>query len=295
MDGAWVRNAGAGEDYCDWYIAMGSGMSIRHRAAPLPLTKRLVHHFLRAPEGYSIEQALRWGQVHAFGGDAKLAEAIAATRIGDRFEHEAFWASVVRFFVVNPTLDRSQVGPIVDYLQAQRFEERDAFVRPGVRERLPPAHPHLSMSGRCPAALLRSVEQWHRELARSTSAGNRRWERSGIGEFELETGTPGKSLRIWRIRELCSSDELRQEGARMRHCVAAYTRSCAAGSTSIWTLELQGYEGVTKHQTIEVNRNGVIVQCRGRCNTLPSPREREIVRRWAAQEGLQIGRMPGWV
>jgi hypothetical protein len=289
LDAAWLRRDADAERYRDWFIQVGSGESIRHGESPIPLTKRIVHHFLLAPEEYGIEQALRWGQIHALGGDGRLVDAVIGTRLGDSFEHEEFWSSVLRFLVQNPELERVHVGPIVDYLQNQRFVSQDVFIARGVREQLPPPQPNLSMRGRSVAALLRQVERWHRALARTGPGASMRWGRCGVGEFEFETGVRGRNLRVWRIRELLSAAELRHEGSVMHHCVASYAGSCAAGIRSIWTMELWDFEGVHKRQTIEVNRHGAIVQCRGRLNAPPNTQERQILMRWADQERLKLG------
>lgn len=289
LDAAWLRCDDIGAGYRSWFVRIGRGENIRDAESPVPLTNRLLHHFLRAPEAYGIEQALRWGQVHSLGGDARLVEALLGTRIGDRFDHEAFWVSVIRFFIEHPWLDRRHVGPIVDYLHNERFAEQEVFVAPGVRERRGPPQPNLSMRGRSVETLLRQVERWHRELARSGAAGGAQWEHSAIGEFELETGIRGKNLRVWRIRELLSAAALSAEGRAMRHCVASYSGSCASGHSSIWAMEVHGFEGVEKRQTIEV-RGDTIVQCRGRFNKLPSDQERQMLVRWAEQESLQLSR-----
>jgi hypothetical protein len=42
------------------------------------------------------------------------------------------------------------------------------------------------------------------------------------------------------------------------------------------------------HYSIEVNRQRVIVQCRGRFNALPTPQDMEMLRRWATAERLVI-------
>jgi hypothetical protein len=290
LDGAWLRADADAERWRDWFLRIGAGESLRSADAPIALTKRILHHFLRAPEHYAIEHALRWGQVHALGGDRRLVEALLATRIGVRFDHEDFWQSVIRFFVANPELDRAHVGPIVDYLENQRFAAQDVFVARGVRAQLPPPQPNLSMSGRSAESLLRQVERWHRALGRSAEDPGQRWERCGIGELELETGVRGDNLRVWRIRQLLSAEELRHEGSVMRHCVASYAHRCAKGGSTIWTLELWSFEGVQKCVTVEVDQgNRAIVQCRGRSNAPATPKQREILERWAEREGLRVG------
>jgi hypothetical protein len=144
------------------------------------------------------------------------------------------------------------------------------------------------MNGRQPESLLRRVEQWHRELATTSPRKDRIWARSAIGEFELETGTRNKNLKVWRIRELLSSGELRREGAAMRHCVASYAGRCGTGGNSIWALEVWSFDGVEKRVTIEVDAQHAVVQCRGRFNAYPKARDREMIQRWASRENLQV-------
>ena len=290
MDAAWLRSDREAERFRDWYVLIASGGNIRHGEAPIALTKRIVHHFLLAPPGYSIEQALRWGQIRALGGAPGLVDAVVATRLGAAFEHESFWSTVLRFLIASPEIAPAQVGPVVDYLACQRFAHREVFVARGVRETLPPPQPNLTMRGRSPRALLREVEAWHRELAREGARTDEEWERSGIGELELEIGKRGENLRIWTIRELLSTRELVHEGQVMRHCVASYAPSCVAGHCSIWTVELQGYEGTAKKLTLEV-RDRTIVQWRKKFNAEPSAQDRRIVRLWAEREDLRISKV----
>jgi hypothetical protein len=248
------------------------------------MSKAMAHHFLEAPYDYSIEGAIRWGQVHALGGGARLTDALLGTRIGPDFSNGEFWSSVIRFFVANPLLDRRHVGPIVDYLHAQKFETREVVVGPGrVEVRLPP-QPGLSMRGRTPATLLAQVERWHRQLGRISGAEQLYFRRSGIKELSLKTGKDGEAE--WRIRELLSGAELIAEGRLMKHCVASYAHSCAQGSCSIWAMELSGKAGIDKRQTIEVTRDRMIVQCRGRQNQLPTAAELDVVKEWARLAGL---------
>jgi hypothetical protein len=95
-------------------------------------------------------------------------------------------------------------------------------------------------------------------------------------------------VKVWRIRELLTAAELTAEGRAMRHCVASYAGSCASGRCSIWAMEVESHDSIEKRQTIEVNRQRVIVQCRGRFNARPTPQDVEMLRRWATAERLVI-------
>jgi hypothetical protein len=286
MDQAWFIAEAPGERYRRWYLHLGAGKNIRTADTPFPLSKLMAHHFLEAPDGYSIEAALRWGQVHALGGDRVLTEALLGSRIGHDFAEHEFWTSVIRFFVANPLLDRRHVAPIIDYLFAQRFGTREVLVGPGRVERHGAPQPNLSMRGRTAQSLLAQVERWHRELGRTGGAEKVYFRRCGIKELALKVGRDGESE--WRIRELLSGADLMAEGRVMKHCVASYARSCALGHSSIWAMELHGKGGTEKRQTIEVAGGATIVQCRGKQNRLPTSVELDVVKEWARLAGLTV-------
>ena len=128
-----------------------------------------------------------------------MAQAIIGTRLGQSFENEEFWSTVVLFFVRNPMLDPAHVGPIVDYIHHQKYVPQQVVLPGGEVEERPPAQPNFSMKSRSIPKLLRGVEEWHEELARqvrepeeaegSAQSGKKRrprivmWEHSSIGEF----------------------------------------------------------------------------------------------------------------
>ncbi len=291
LDSVWFQGVSrAARARQRWFLHVGRGENIRRADLPLPYTKRMAHHFLHAPADYTAEAALRWGQVRALGGDARLVRAVVGTRLGTSFEHDAFWTSVLRFFIANPLLDRAHLGPIIDYVHHHKFTPQDVCVAPGVVERRPP-QPGLTMKGRSVAALLRQVEAWHRTLARQQQPRDE-WPASGIAPFEfVEGGAHSSGIRIWTVRELLSARALVAEGRAMRHCVASFARSCAGGRCSIWALEVETFQGRSKLLTVEVNNAArLICQARGKCNTLPAPKHRGILRRWAEQAGLQVAR-----
>ena len=63
MDCVWFNG---NVTHQNWFKHIGTGRNIRTAPdIPIPLTKKMAHHFLKAPRHYTIEEALRWGQVHA--------------------------------------------------------------------------------------------------------------------------------------------------------------------------------------------------------------------------------------
>jgi hypothetical protein len=287
MDAAWLRTDTGSRAMSEWYLHIASGKNIRTAKTPIPLTSKMAHYFLQAPDTVSIEGAFRWGEVHALGGDATLTNALLGTRLAGNFDNHEFWSSVIRFFVANPMLDRQHVGPIVDFLHAQKFQNREIVDQAGRHTVEPPPQPNLQMRGRTADTLLAQVERWHTALGRSKGAENLFFKASGFKATSFKTGSKDSPV-VWSFRELHTGNELIAEGKKMRHCVASYARSCAAGNCSIWAMEVERRMGLEKVQTIEVSKAGVIVQCRGLQNRLPAPSEFEIVRRWAEAAGLTI-------
>jgi hypothetical protein len=275
----------------EWYKHLGRGGSLRTAGVPLPVTRATAHHFNDAPDHYSVKAALRWAQVRALGGDVRLAGAVAATRLGRELGHEDFWLTVLRFLVVAPRLDTAHVGPVVDFLFAQRFDEREVFVPGAGMARQGPPRPDYTMKGRTVASLLRQVEEWHRELGREEGPAARlAWPRSRINELRhVEGNEQQENLRYWTIHELLDSRDLFLEGQALRHCVYIYAEDCARRQTSIWSLRVDTGQGPQRALTVEVDlARRTICQARGRANRLPRPAERAVLERWAAREGLRL-------
>jgi len=288
MDKAWLSGDSIQQE---WFRALGAGGNIRKAGnLPVMLTQKMAHYFIQAPDTYSIDAAFRWAQVHALGGDRRLADALLETRIAHDFRDDVFWLGVIRFFIRNPMLDPLQVNPIIDYIWNQKYENRVVFTGPGIAEQIGPEQPDFSMKGRTAISLLKAVDIWHKRLGRERKSGNLQWHSSGIKPATyLEGAKKDRDMRVWNIRELLSSNELIAEGRGMKHCVASYANSCNSGTCSIWTMDLENEDGLNKLVTIEVT-NGIrqIRQVRGKCNRLPTEKEKEIIRRWAGQEGLEL-------
>lgn len=286
MDSAWfLGNTSDARRKQFWYARLGLGDSIRIVDLPIPYTKRMAHHFMQAPADWSIDAALRWGQVRGLGGPAELARAIAGTRLVQHFVHDDFWTTVIQFFIRFPDLDLVHVGPIVDYLQNQRFHAFRGHI----------AQPNLTMKGRTPASLLRQVEEWHAALdLHDDLPPDAQWNPSGISAFEFLEGAEswhdlGYRGKVWRFTELLTARSLSAEGRAMKHCVGSYARQCVSGACSIWTLEMETHAGRTKVMTVEVALpSKEICQARGKCNNAPTEKQLAILRRWAENAGLTL-------
>jgi hypothetical protein len=268
----------------EWYKRLGDGDNIRHLGLPMRITRAMAHAFMQSPDHLTMVAALRRAQVLTLGGSEALARTVMATRIGRGLEHEDFWETVVRFFVNHPELDLVHVGPIVDYLQHQKFQPRRAVTPDNSVVLQPPPWPSLTMKGRSPAALLRLVDAWHAQLA---FADDRVWPRARVADWQWSE--PAGERRKWRIFELCSSAQLVLEGQRMRHCVATYIEACVRRRTSIWSMQRETDDGWQRALTIELDLpTRTIRQARRKCNARPNAVESALLLRWAARENLSL-------
>lgn len=276
----------------DWFVHIGQGGNIRKaEGLPIPFTKRMAHHFLQAPAEYTIENAIRWAQIHALDGDARLVEAILPTLLGDRFHlpsREEFWETVLRFFIENPMLDTAHVGPIIDYLNNQRYvPDRRNDGEGRIVEARPP-QPNLSMKGRTAETLLRQVEEWHAALVKRRKQSHFEWPACGIEGLNRKEGDE-RNQTVYVVRELLSTKELNAEGAEMGHCVGSYSYSCTSGQSAIFTMKRTDRAGTEGLLTIEVAiKTRVVRQARGRLNARPSPEAMRILRVWATEARLSL-------
>ena len=93
---------------------------------------------------------------------------------------------------------------------------------------------------------------------------------------------------IWKFRELLSTAELVSEGEVLQHCVGEYDQACYEGRSKIWSLGCDHGAGTKRILTIEVVEEETITEIRGYRNRRPTPKESNIVRRWAFGQGLDI-------
>ena len=292
LDAAWSEGLTPdGVKYQRWFKHVATGRNPRTlKDLPIPMTKRMAHHFLMAPDDLGILAAIRLGQVISLGGHEAMARSLLATRIGTDFREHEFWTSVIRWFISHPEVSPADHGPIIDFIHDQKYVA--SVLNPATRLTGQPRQallvapqPNLTMKGRTPDAMLRSVEQWHRRLA-TLPMTIREWKPSGIVPLVLVEGV-GAERRVFETTELICTEELQQEGQAMRHCIATYWQLCSAGQTSVWSLTVEDASGrVERLLTLEV-RNGQrrVVQARGASNRMPTAAELAILDRWSGLIG----------
>ncbi|MBT5144306.1 MAG: hypothetical protein HOM31_16540 [Gemmatimonadetes bacterium] len=326
LDAAWIGPEDENHQrWQEWFIHLGTGANVRTASdIPIKLTKSMAHELLQTPELTPIPIALRRAQILGQGGWDSLVHALCQTQLGNSFEHEHFWSTVITFFLRHPMLDPAHVGPIVDYLQQQKFDGAEILQPGGALAHEPPAQPNLSMKSRSIDKLLRQVDDWHEELAQAEigraaqadaqhegrHSRSRRQVRfiefvkGSIGDFEVIERV-GKQRTMWRIRRLRNNADLAADGRAMHHCVLTYAKSCRKGDVSIWSLTASEDGGSPRPVlTIAMSGSRAITQARGRHNAQPWGKNRgniehsyaslltrgaAIMERWIKREKLVWG------
>jgi hypothetical protein len=262
-------NDGPHIDIRRWHILAAQGASLYKQASHRLLSKAETHHFLAAPaEITSSHQALWYAAARAHADDKQIALKISRTKLAHFSLASAFWKDVARYFARHP-IAIEKMNDLIDFLIVAKEEE-----------------PSFSLKGRALPALLRRMEEWHRALRKQQVISGGGWEGCAIPDVAYEAGSEHRKA-IWRFRQIKTGNDLFREGQRMHHCVASYKFLCTRGDVSIWSLTCEYPLGqVNKGVTIELRRDGAIVQCRGFANRLPYANEVAMVKRWASAHGL---------
>ena len=268
-----------------WFADVAQGVSLRRAGLPVVLNRRAAHALTVAGDDErSLVAAWRRAQVIGAGGDASLAEAVAAAPLARELtRHEAYWPAVFGALARVAFLPGQRVAPLLGYVGSLLD-----------RDELP------ALDGRAVMTLLDASADWHerqtlrqrrrdravqaaaRQRARPvTLAVPERWVGSGLGGF-VGHGDP---RRRPEIVELLTRRQLQDEGVAMSHCAGSYAAACAAGTVAIFSLRTGG----RRLLTIEVRpRYRLIVQARGAGNRPATDGELDVIRAWARARNLSL-------
>jgi hypothetical protein len=286
MDSVWDLPAGA-EAFRQqsWFIRLGRGAKLRSLNLPIALTREMEHHTRRASDHYTVIQALRYGETRGLGGSHKLSCEVAHSRLGWDATNAPFWRTVLRFFVTHTEMPLTCIGPIIDFIQANKFAGEEVLTANGTETRAS-SWPGFSMEGRTLKSLLRLVRAWNPDLGSASSQGFS-WDQSGVQAYRFVEKSPDARELDWSIVELLNSPALHAEGRAMRHCVYTYAAKCRRRESTIWSLRLRVDGEEKRMTTIEVDlQRRSIIQIRARWNRRPGVRSGEIIQQWAAHAGL---------
>jgi hypothetical protein len=283
----WIADALSPFDQ-DLYFHLASGRGVREVEWPCQfrLTRPAAALWMHAPDDLLPLEAVRWAHIRSLGGTSTLARLlIRHTCLAQLTTDEAFWETVIRFFVQHKDIPEDEIVSIVHFIDEQRFQPAEIVWGRGAGQR--PLQPEFSVVGRSLMSLRRHIANWQTELRGRLPAIARTvpgWEPAEIQPLHYQ-----EDSILWTIDELLSAKELQVEGGIMQHCVATYTWECSRRWTSIWSLKAH-YDGRRERRvTIEVRPDSsTIWQVKGPRNAPPNEAENAIVRKWAAQQGLSF-------
>jgi len=252
-----------------WYLIAAQGGSLYKQEAGRYLTKQETHHFLTAPAEIGTTKRAFWYAVARAQTDRfDVAIKVARSKVGCYSIASSFWKEVARF-LAHHSLAIHEMGDLADYLLAAKREDAG-----------------FTLKDRTLASLVRRKEDWHRSLRRYQAICGGAWAGSPLPDVDYKLGQAANPA-IWRMRQIKTGNALFEEGARMHHCVASYKWCCMQGDVSIWSLTCEFPIGqVNRGVTLEVTKDGRIVQCRGFANRLPYANEASVAKRWAREHGL---------
>jgi PcfJ-like protein len=273
----------------DWFVAHARGASFRSLDLPIEMTRGMEHIFLTSPDHLAIEHAIRRAELLAMGASDELLRAVMATRLAGDLRNGQFWRTAWRFLITNAgAVPLTQVGPMIDFIQAVRHERVAVETPEGTMLRDPP-QPSFSMSGRTVQSMLRLMRDWHRSLG--TANGGLTWGPSSLRPMLIEEPSQDPSLPpvVWQLTELTNGAQLRTEGTALRHCVASYADLCWRGSSRIWSLRARRGAKIRHVLTIEVDmRRHAVVQARGWGNRAASGKALRMLQQWSVRERLRL-------
>ena len=113
-------------------------------------------------------------------------------------------------------LDPRQIGPLINYIQNQRFQSEMIGVENGDSWNEQPPQLGVTLRGRTPETLLRQMHAWHGHLAKGTGSSNRLFPKSPFDGIELRRG-PAESPVFWAMREIRSERGFYREGQDLWH------------------------------------------------------------------------------
>lgn len=276
------------------FLLMGKGRPLKEfELVPLTITRKAFRYVESTPEYYTFFEAFRRCQVLGLGGSEHLNYEIMRSILREKrtAKQDAFWITVIEFFIKQPMMDYSRISEIIDYIYNAKYV---SVIHNNVNA---PEQPNFTMKGRTIHTLLRDTEHWHNRLAeeRKKLKDNNfsKWEPFQFPNWTVSYGVD-KHKTTYDMVQLTTAKELASEGSDLHHCVASYNRSCSTGTTSIWSFRKQSdtyeYDGglFKRLLTIQLNKDGTIVQIRGSYNRKANGQEQSIVRRWADEHGLKF-------
>lgn len=255
--------------YRKWFVCAATGGSLYKEHLKTFLTKKEGALFVNCPFELTIDQAIVYAIAAAEGNRAGLALRIAKSKLNEKNYEDDFWKNVIRFFAQeNKTPETiEKINDLVDFINAEKTAN---------------ANFNIFGNGWTLSSLTKRMHDWHYQLSRAKKMGSFSWNGHDFKDFEFIRNEGELNCEHWTLTQIKTSKELLEEGSKQHHCVYGYKDLCLNGSTSIWSLKVNGKRKVT----IEVRSNRSIVQARGFANRKTTGEEDNLINQWARANDL---------
>jgi hypothetical protein len=286
----------------DWYCHVASGGSLRQLPGMLSLRSGAVREVLKELPCGTVRLTVRRGQLTALRCPEPLRQAVLASQMAVDFANDGIWIPLLEKYIADRRADVADFGLVVDGFRLMISESgtrrASEMMRHPLRELVChwkrkwreylthaiPDHPEPAKADLRLPWLRARIMQWLVTV----------WSpMQGVAPFTWRHGSSRRRLQHWSITELCTQRDLVREGVRMRHCVALYVKLCHLGRNAIFHMRMQTstdedfvYDRAwTIRVRVAVRR---VVEVKGYRNRYPASEAMEIVRMWAAQNGLRM-------
>lgn len=257
--------------YRKWFVCAATGGSLYKEHLKAFLTKKEGSIFVNCPFDLTIDQAVVYSIALAESDRSGAALRIAKSKLNEKAYETEFWKNVIKFFAQEGKTPETieQINDLVDFINAQKLENNNF---------------NIFGNGWTLASLVKRTHDWHYDLRRAKKMGSFTWEGHDFKDFSFTKRKDEYNAEEWTLTQIKSSKDLLEEGKQQHHCVFGYKNSCIDGSTSIWSLKMNGKRKVT----IEVRSNYCIVQARGFANRKTTGEEDNFIRLWANDNNLNL-------
>jgi hypothetical protein len=244
------------------------------------LSKKQIHSLLSNPSKRSFFARCR--EVMLEDKNPKIWKAVSVSSKIENFnENEKTFQEFIIYLENNEEdlnfFSVDQIMPLFDYVITKKNRANNLKVL-------------FRLKDHTLAKLYEEMIQWHRSLGKSKY--DFEWESLGMDYYDVTKRTTTNGLEETKenvILELTSGKDLRDEGSKMKHCVASYSRSCKEGNCAIFSLRMKDYnsDSFKIKATIEV-RNNNVVQIKAKNNTKVIDSDFRIISDWSKETGVNI-------
>ncbi|MCL2128744.1 MAG: DUF4116 domain-containing protein [Treponema sp.] len=183
-------------------------------------------------------------------------------------------------------IDEEELAEICEFLDSEIIKYNEK----------PEENAPFSCKGRTMSSVSAISNEWHvqknaeelfRYGIRDKKDIKQEWEGLSVKNID-----PENSGYVWNITQLCSVNELVNEGRVMKHCAAAYAHRCSKGETAIFHFaghKKDSSKNKFKKATVELLiPSRTIVQIKGKCNTKVDGVTIGIVKEWAQYNNFRM-------